>query len=120
MKHTVKAIKKVMATVSQADIEEWIKKASESVKKNSIKEFGSEDSTFIETLDFKKGPKFYNVWKQNVSGTGSRSAYCFIDMEGNIYKAAGWGTPAKGIRGNIATVDPTKLTSSTAWLYRKM
>lgn len=31
-----------------------------------------------------------------------RSAYCFVDKEtGNILKAASWGAPAKGIRGNI-------------------
>jgi len=37
----------------------------------------------------------------NVQVLGSRSAYCFLDNDGNIYKAASWKTPAKGIRGNI-------------------
>jgi hypothetical protein len=27
--------------------------------------------------------------------------HCFLDNEGNIYMAASWNKPAKGIRGNI-------------------
>lgn len=34
---------------------------------------------------------------------GQRSAFCFVDTEGNIYKSASWNKPAKGIRGNIYT-----------------
>jgi hypothetical protein len=36
-----------------------------------------------------------------VASSGSRSVYCFIDMEGNIYKAASWKAPAKHIRGSV-------------------
>ena len=36
-----------------------------------------------------------------VTSYGQRSVHCFLDKEGNIYKAASWKTPAKGIRGNI-------------------
>jgi hypothetical protein len=32
---------------------------------------------------------------------GSKSVHCFVDAEGNIYKASSWKAPAKGIRGNI-------------------
>ncbi len=32
---------------------------------------------------------------------GSRAVHCFLDTEGNIFKASGWKAPAKGIRGNI-------------------
>lgn len=32
---------------------------------------------------------------------GSRRVYCFLDWQGNIYKAAGWDAPAKHIRGTI-------------------
>lgn len=35
-----------------------------------------------------------------VSG-GQTSVYCFLDMEGNIYKAASWKAPAKYIRGSV-------------------
>jgi hypothetical protein len=30
-----------------------------------------------------------------------RSVHCFIDPSGDIYKAAGWGAPAKHKRGSI-------------------
>lgn len=32
---------------------------------------------------------------------GSRSVYCFLDMDGNIYKSATWKAPAKHVRGSI-------------------
>lgn len=36
-----------------------------------------------------------------VASGGQRSVYCFLDMEGNIYKAATWKAPAKHIRGSV-------------------
>jgi hypothetical protein len=36
---------------------------------------------------------------------GSRSAYCFIDMKGNILKAASWKAPAKHSRGSVFDAD---------------
>ena len=36
-----------------------------------------------------------------VTTGGSRSVYCFLDMKGNIYKAAGWKAPAKHVRGSV-------------------
>lgn len=34
-------------------------------------------------------------------GRSQRSVYCFLDMNGNIFKAATWKAPAKHIRGSI-------------------
>lgn len=31
------------------------------------------------------------------------SVWCFVDYEGNLYKASGWTRPAPGIRGHIDT-----------------
>ena len=43
------------------------------------------------------------------AGSGARTAggvYCFIDFTtGDVLKAAGWKTPAKGIRGNLFAED---------------
>jgi len=36
-----------------------------------------------------------------VASGDQRSVYCFLDMEGNIYKAATWKAPAKYIRGSV-------------------
>jgi len=36
---------------------------------------------------------------------GSRSAYCFIDQNGNIYKPASWKAPAKHVRGSVFDPD---------------
>ena len=57
-------------------------------------------------FSLEKGKKYIRVVKEypqpgNVAVLGSRSVYCFVDYEGNIYKAASWKTPTKGIRGNI-------------------
>lgn len=45
-----------------------------------------------------RGKKFIRV----VQGHGDqRSAFCFIDTDGNILKCDGWKRPARGIRGSI-------------------
>lgn len=48
---------------------------------------------------FSEGKKYIKVI-QMMSGKYA-SVYCFIDYEGNLYKASGWNAPAKGIRGHI-------------------
>jgi hypothetical protein len=48
----------------------------------------------------------------------SRSVHCFIDKAGNIYKAASWKAPAKGVRGTLASFDINKVDQFTGWLYR--
>lgn len=44
------------------------------------------------------GKKFVRIVQEN---NGQRSAYCFIDADGNIYKCDGWKRPAKGVRGSL-------------------
>lgn len=45
--------------------------------------------------------RYYTLEGEIAIATASRSVFCFLDMDGNILKAAGWKAPAKGIRGNI-------------------
>lgn len=52
------------------------------------------------------GKKYIRIVKHDVFEGAAReggSAFCFVEAEtGTIMKAAGWKTPAKGNRGNIA------------------
>ena len=44
------------------------------------------------------GKKYIKVIRTSF---GSDAVHCFLDFEGNIYKASSWSVPAKGIRGHI-------------------
>ena len=63
-----------------------------------------------------QGKKYTKVVALNRDGVPS-SVYCFIDADGNIYKAAGWNAPAKGIRSTLATVELCKVDHYGSWLY---
>lgn len=110
------------ATVSadmKADIERWLKELRTHIEKITLEKDPAK--AFMQrTIGWTKGPKFYRVYIESKDGGGNdRSAYCFIDMEGNIYKADSWKRPAKGIRGNVKTTDPRKADQYTSWLYRR-
>lgn len=49
---------------------------------------------------------------------GGQSVYCFVDAAGNIYKAASWKAPAKGVRSTLATVDLARVDQYGGWLYK--
>lgn len=59
----------------------------------------------VPTLDVSAGgAKYVRVFKQ--SGSGSRDAFCFIEVEtGNVLYPDGWKRPAKGVRGSIYAAD---------------
>lgn len=102
-----------------SDIDAWLEIAKVATEKDHKATWGKSAAEY--NLGWKKGRKFYHVW-HGKEGTkegdrDSRSSYCWIDIEGNIYKSATWKMPASGIRGTIYTVDPTKVPSDTAWLY---
>jgi hypothetical protein len=63
-----------------------------------------------------QGKKYTKIVALNRDGVPS-SVYCFIDADGNIYKAAGWNAPAKGIRSTLATVELCKVDHYGSWLY---
>lgn len=62
-------------------------------------------------LEVEPGRKFFKLvtvdrpMSDSFKSSPSRSVYCFIDMVGNIYKAATWKAPAKHIRGSIFDPD---------------
>jgi len=63
------------------------------------------DEEFKGSFEYMVGPKYYKI--VHVLSNGQRSAFAFVDKEGNVYKAAGWNTPAKGIRGKLGQMDPS-------------
>lgn len=50
-------------------------------------------------FSYTKGRKYYRIVMKSRCQTG---VFCFVDKEGNLYKAACWESPAKGIRGHIS------------------
>lgn len=52
-------------------------------------------------ISYTVGAKYIRVI-ETTRGTSNPSVFCFVDMDGNILKAAGWKVPAKGIRGHIS------------------
>ena len=102
----------------EAQILTWIELARKSIEATSVAQYPDCEPNH-ETLTFKKGRKFFKLISKNIHRPEtSGSVYAFIDMEGNIFKAATWAAPAKGARGHINKVDATKVTTSTGWLYR--
>jgi hypothetical protein len=73
------------------DIEKWLKLLNN--------KYGEPKRYYYNKAGKKYQKIIMNSWGQD-------SVYCFIDKEGNIYKAADWRTPAKHIRGNIHNPDP--------------
>ena len=100
-------------------IDYWIKEAQASVEENTVKEYPDCPANH-KTLSVKEGRKYTKLFVENIHGGEQKSIYAFIENEtGNILKPASVNAPAKGARGNVNSVDPTKLTDSTHWLYRR-
>jgi hypothetical protein len=75
--------------------EDYIKE----VKEASDKEWNENGYVLAPpTFSINRGAKYVKVI---ICTFGQKSVHCFLDNEGNIYKAASWNKPAKGIRGNI-------------------
>lgn len=55
-------------------------------------------ATELTTFTVDPGRKFIKIVANR---WGSRSVYCFLDYQGNIYKSASWKAAAKHIRGTI-------------------
>jgi len=73
------------------------------------------EHAFPTVFSFSKGKVYYKIWR---TYSGSKSIYCFVDMDGNIWKAAGWKAPAKNfIRGHIDEVAKTGIPDNQRFSY---
>ena len=63
-------------------------------------------------VEFTKGKKYFKVFKVDTQ----KSVYCFVDMDGYIWKPAGWKAPTKNFhRGNVNTVIDKGLPDSNVF-----
>jgi len=76
------------------EFQSWFEKANHIVSTDSDME-----------LEFKEGKKYIKIMTRNKVNKDMKSAYGFIDNEGNVYMAASWNVPAKHTRGNIFNED---------------
>lgn len=70
------------------------------IQEAEIKQWKANEYTLPHPIyGFNEGKKFIKITRNYC---GQISVHCFVDpSNGNIYKAAGWNAPAKGVRGNI-------------------
>lgn len=104
----------VTAMTFSAALESYINKLKEAndadFMENYPRTFADNNQPWFE---YTRGAKWVKVLRCDKA---QRSAFCFIDpTNGDIYKAANWNTPAKGVRGNIFN-DKLPLTGGA--LYR--
>jgi hypothetical protein len=73
-------------------------------------------------FDYVIGRKYVKIVDYDMRTGTHKSAHAFVDFDGNVYKAAGWNSPAKGIRYNLDT-DLQKLSKIadiyTSYLYAR-
>lgn len=84
-----------MAT--KAEIEKYVEEIREAKKQDwQLHGYNMEK---VPTFDVEYGSKFAKI---SITTYGSKSVHCFVEIStGDIYKAATWKAPAKGVRGNI-------------------
>jgi hypothetical protein len=98
---TVTFEQKTETETKTVKLEDFIKFLNETTYSYDLANFAAltQDGPY-RTFSAEIGRKFIKIVVAN--GTHkSRSVYCFLDMDGNIYKAATWKAPAKHVRGTV-------------------
>lgn len=91
--------------ITQQDLEKFTSKLANVWKDYYEKNY---PNLTVPAVQVKVGKKFFKVIRVD----SQTSVFCFIDIEGNVYKPASWNQRAKGIRGNILTDSIEKFTTS--------
>lgn len=63
-----------------------------------IDDLNASDKNYYNTYTYTMGGKYIRVY---YTTNGAEYVFAFVDADGNIYKPAGWKTPAKGVRARI-------------------
>lgn len=67
--------------------------------------------------------KYIRIVAASPANGSNRHVYMFFDFDGNILKAAGWKSPAKGARGVLTEENLEEVIAKTdpfgGWLYRR-
>ncbi len=91
-------------------------KSTEEFVKELNEKFPQEEP-FQAVYGFSIGKKFCRIFTSRDGGKTSSCCYGFVDIQtGDLYKAASWAAPAKGIRGNIN--DPSGLEACNRYGVR--
>jgi hypothetical protein len=97
-------------------VHDWLNALKKELEERSRARWPDVPSNHV-TITWEVGPKYIRVTDSH--SNGQRSAYCFLDHEGNIYKTDGWKRPAKGARGHVETTKVEHCDLCGAWLYRR-
>lgn len=81
----METIQKYVEEIAEAQRKEWLKL--------------NYDMNKVPTFEIEEGKRFAKITR---TSWGQKSVHCFVEKStGDIYKAATWSAPAKGVRGNI-------------------
>jgi hypothetical protein len=101
----------------QAGIESLIERAT-AARLESFNRTGGVDVQGSPQLHYTAGPKYARVY--TAPRGVPQSAYCFVDLaNGDILKAAGWASPARGSRGNVLSEVPMQFDAHGGCFYRR-
>ena len=65
-----------------------------------IDDLNAKGAKYHQTFSYTEGGKYIRV-SYTYGGRYDTAVFAFVDADGNIYKPAGWKTPAKGVRARI-------------------
>lgn len=65
-----------------------------------IDDLNANGAKYHQTFSYTEGGKYIKV-SYTFGGRYDTAVFAFVDADGNIYKPAGWKTPAKGVRARI-------------------
>jgi hypothetical protein len=73
------------------------------------------------------GPAYDKIIHRDASRVNEKGStvFCFVNASGEVFKAAGWAKPAKGVRALLSDITPEFVAkivdagyATTGWLYR--